>query len=700
MKSWMLLIVALLLAGCTTRETQKLLDDTPMLYSAKGDRVNLWPAYYRNGDTHSVIWPIGKVADDSFAIRPLVFVRHDGEAGWRNWEYSLCWPLAVADLKNQEMRALNVWWKWRPASEFFVVPVLWSGKDYFVLFPVYWHFESPWLGKEGADSLFPLYIWRRNETRNYWDFWLGAPFFRICRDGKDAPLDGHLWPLYGTYGDHGARNRFWLWPLGWSETVDAPGGDWMSWTFPLYYASHEKQGNTTTFCSPLVLATWEKGDLASHGVLPVYWRRKEGNILLTPIAGWTKPSSDTGYVYLTPLACLGKHAGEREGWLAPLFYFDNGTGFFLSLPYGYDDRKGWRYWLTPLAGDWKKAGGKASGGWIFPLALWSADDREPKQRSLVTPLFWRNTSCSEKKGEESCDHGIPLVYNREKRMRKGQMTQSNFDFLLGLGLSSEQSRTGADEDGCNRQFFSLLWFLWRSEKNRTAWNERLSVKAQDITLDETGKAVMPAPAATGARHVNDSSEHSLLLFLYRDSQSANDKDYRHQSQTILWPLWHAEEGSSQRQIVDVKAPVKTPPKIVSENNASFQILTRFGWRHTLTTKNENETRQVTEVSKGLDGLLWHRGAKTVTRTLADGKTETADAGQHSILGYFWQNTWNADGSRSLDAFPGFSSDHRADGSTSVSWLWRFYRHDCGANGSRKLDLLFLPIIRHEGKPAK
>jgi uncharacterized lipoprotein YajG len=28
----LLLIATLLLAGCTTRETQKLLDDTPMLY--------------------------------------------------------------------------------------------------------------------------------------------------------------------------------------------------------------------------------------------------------------------------------------------------------------------------------------------------------------------------------------------------------------------------------------------------------------------------------------------------------------------------------------------------------------------------------------------------------------------------------------------------------------------------------------------
>jgi hypothetical protein len=697
MKTWMLLIAALLLAGCTTRETQKLLDDTPMLYSAKPDRVNLWPAYYKNGDTQSVVWPIGKVADDSFAIRPLVFVRHDGDPDMGNWEYSLCWPLAVADLKHQEMRALTVWWKWRQESEFFIVPVLWSGPDYFVLFPIYWHFDSPWRGQQGCDSLFPAYIWNRDDDCGKWDLWLAPPFFRICRDHQGAPLDGHLWPLYGSYEDHGMRNRFWLWPLGWSETSGETGGDWLNWTIPLYYAEHEKVADKTLFVSPLAQARWEKGRLAAHGVLPLYWRCQEGNIFLTPLAGWTQASAETGYAYVTPLLCWGKHAGEREGWLAPFFYFDNDPGIFLSLPYGHNDRKGWRYWLTPLAGDWQKDAGKRSGGWILPLAIWSSEKGDTRRSEIYTPLFWNKTTDSKKDNQQSWERGIQLIYNREKQVQNGQVTQSDFDLLLGLGLSREHSRTGSGEDGGGHDSFSLLGCLWTQEDDRTVWRERQSIKAKDITIDHVGQAVIPEPVAAGNRHVNESSTRSLLLLLYRYSRQSNDQDYNRQSQTLLWPLWHAESCSSERKIRDPKAPMATPPRIAKENAASFQVLTRFGWRHSLNTQDEAETHQVTEVSKGLDGLLWHRGAKTVARKLADGKIETADAGQHSILGYFWQNTWNADGSRSLDAFPGFSSDRRADGSTSFSWLWRFYRHECGANGSRKLDLLFLPIIRHEGK---
>ncbi|MFC1806278.1 hypothetical protein ACFL09_04775, partial [Planctomycetota bacterium] len=55
-----------------------------------------------------------------------------------------------------------------------------------------------------------------------------------------------------------------------------------------------------------------------------------------------------------------------------------------------------------------------------------------------------------------------------------------------------------------------------------------------------------------------------------------------------------------------------------------------------------------------------------------------------------------DGDRSLDAFPFITWDRKEDGSRHVSFFWRLFRNERGADGGRKLDVLFVPLVRREG----
>ena len=53
---------------------------------------------------------------------------------------------------------------------------------------------------------------------------------------------------------------------------------------------------------------------------------------------------------------------------------------------------------------------------------------------------------------------------------------------------------------------------------------------------------------------------------------------------------------------------------------------------------------------------------------------------------------------SLDCFPFISVDKRADGYRRFSFMWRLFRNERTADGGRKVDLLFIPIVRRKGKP--
>ncbi len=56
-----------------------------------------------------------------------------------------------------------------------------------------------------------------------------------------------------------------------------------------------------------------------------------------------------------------------------------------------------------------------------------------------------------------------------------------------------------------------------------------------------------------------------------------------------------------------------------------------------------------------------------------------------------------DGDESLDVFPFITWGRKKDGYWKASFLWRFYRNERKADGTRALDLLFIPILHSKGR---
>ena len=81
------------------------------------------------------------------------------------------------------------------------------------------------------------------------------------------------------------------------------------------------------------------------------------------------------------------------------------------------------------------------------------------------------------------------------------------------------------------------------------------------------------------------------------------------------------------------------------------------------------------------------------RPLRDGKSGTLnDSTRARVLWRLWHYE-RLNGSVSVDMFPAITYDCKTDGFKKTSFLWRFYRNEHAADGTRKLDVLFIPLMR-------
>ena len=169
----------LLSSGCTTVEMKGTPFYTGEYAKRNGpaeQRVNAWPVFYYRAPALSVLWPIFEFTDDHTAVRPFFSVYGLDQT---NREYNVLWPLMQFD---------------RQTGENWIFPVFW-GKDYEVVFPVYWHYGQPWGKTGGTDSLFPLWILDRNGT-NHFNLFCPWPLMHWWSDARDREAGSMVLPLY------------------------------------------------------------------------------------------------------------------------------------------------------------------------------------------------------------------------------------------------------------------------------------------------------------------------------------------------------------------------------------------------------------------------------------------------------------------------------------------------------------------------
>jgi hypothetical protein len=385
------------------------------------DRVNLWPLLYYREPALSVLWPIMELTDDHFAIRPLMSI-YDRKTD--DPVYNVLWPLARFDTANHRHRIFPFFW----------------GEEYFVGFPLYWHFDDPW-GDGGYNGLWPLWSYRsrgegRYSTHIVW------PFLHF-KHWSDNNTGGRVWPLAGSYNTHGLRYRFAAWPLGhqWKdERADRQG----SCVVPLYY--HHRSENKSLFLS-LPYSRAEEHDRSWETVLPLYHRRRSATskgfysllyssgedtttdtkwnltvplwyaksapderMVATLAGGYWREGNEKRWMAVPLLA--GGRSSEESGdvWVGgPLIHagWDGEYGSHHVFPFYYRSRStaGKRFYSLL----WSSGADTDGSHWqlLMPL-LYRQQDED--SRTLITPLYAQGTADG---GETRWKSIVPLLFNRK-----------------------------------------------------------------------------------------------------------------------------------------------------------------------------------------------------------------------------------------------------------------------------------------------
>ena len=515
-----------------------------------------------------------------------------------------------------------------------VVPVFWGG-DYFVAFPLVWWFDK-------TKGVFPAF-WQD-------DAFVVAPLFWYKKDKhcllfplwlhnkEDEGRDTHvLWPLL-RWKDTKDESGFHVWPLFGSYQGKQDNAD-ERYRFALWPLVHDYHDTNETFriAFPLFCQYQEKGD-GWWVLAPFAYRGHKGADALT----------------LTPLWSAGNTGEARWSALLPLYYQSANAA------------KKTRRVLTPLVG-WSESPDKRR--WTaVPLLSSIAWGRGEKDVWVLGPLAHARWG-----GDNVQHHALPFYYydrnrklflsplvSRQSKKREGFLNllmllahyshkkdgEKEFQFLLPL----TSVRWGARDGSSGTRLFPLFArdksVFDRPEIVRPKY-KRGAMKGWRKTL-----TIFPWMAFTRGEHTT------------QPLKGSGGRTTRHeQHDCSLWPLWSNTSANVTSTAADQKAEGKQ-----SFRKRDFSLL---GWLY------DYELRE---------GKMARGKPKSGTRHVR----------QRVLVGLVHDERFGDD--RSLDVFPFITWDSKADGYRKASFLWRLYRNERTADGGRKLDLLFIPLLRRQGKP--
>ena len=391
--------------GC--RSLDRLFRNSPLSGAEiDADRINLWPLFYRNGESVAVLWPGYDEDVKGFALRPLL--THDGD----HWE--LLPPLCYWNTKTGD-------WVFLPA---------YSLGDSFGLFPI---FGSGWLNHAGP-------FWWDLDHAGKLDAGGLFPLFQIGTDFT------HIGPMIWGYKPNGETQYMAVLPFfGYGES-DEGGGMILSliggrgWdkegktTFvnvlgPVFHHSDAPSGSETSVLWPLINVSrspnhesWRVWPIASQGTLT----DTEGNPLsqeTTALAGLfrhtSQPTSKTTETTSLRFLPLFSYRAKDGGSETIVDYF---------TLYGHKDHKGGATGIhigTPL------------------LFNYRGEERGYRWSSLLGTLRYQSFQ------DES---EFSLLYYLYRQKTRG--TETTRDFFPFCSWDTGENRSG----------FSFLWRLFRYER--------------------------------------------------------------------------------------------------------------------------------------------------------------------------------------------------------------------------------------------
>ncbi|MBM4035017.1 MAG: hypothetical protein FJ291_25015 [Planctomycetes bacterium] len=643
-------------------------------WSDKASTSQLVPPFYyhtkgpEGTDTH-VLWPIFESLDTKT------------EQGWRLWPFA-------GDYKSKDRRYS------------------------FALWPL-GHYERE--GDKTTRVAFPLYF-EASEKDKGWRLLIPAFFHKA--EGADSLTLTPLW-----FG--GKKGK-----VEWDGVV------------PLYYRSSDAATDTERLITPL-LATWRSPDEKSWLVVPLAsrlaWGKGEKDLwFLGPLAHarWGGESTDH---HVIPLY---RYARDSKGWrLATLLVAcgKNEAGEHLTvipLLSGYTrDKAGLsKIFLVPLFSEWQWKGrdNDLLLLWFLAHFRWGRTGELGTQE--VPPAFigfrWEK--------ENVQNHIIPLYYyDRNEQMFLSPLASwrnkpgEKFLNLLGLGAHYTENKRGEKElflpfllsdyawGGEDKElwalfpFFHALWgkdqlahhvlpiyaydrkdkmFLtplvsWQTKPDQGFFN--LGMLLAHYAREKDGKRELVIPPLLSTIWWNDKAGEKGIATSPLFSWSKRAKPDGTESREELWvaPWLEADRWTGTRSFTE--GGKKTEYKFAERSNEFFPF-----WDYTYSHHIPTEGPPTTTAEFNILYWLYDYERREGMKDQKDPK-KTHDYVRSRILWHVMHYD-QLDGRESLDVFPFITWDRKKDGYRKTSFLWRLYRNEHGRDGSRSLDILFLPLLRKKG----
>lgn len=655
----------------------------------------LLPVYYHSANKEAAVW-----------LTPLWMQgrsANPAEGGW-----AALFPLAFHSYNDKSATTLSPLWLSHTAAN----P---QEKSWSTLLPVYYHGAQ-----QGADLLLTP-LWAQG-TRSNASWQCQLPFYFARQEGAD---------------------QFWATPLGGLRTA-AGRRSWMIYPL-LSWGRRHADGGEFWALAPLIHADWNASNSVSH-LLPFYYYNSGTHTALSPLwARWTElgctnalvppalswVSSDAASSDLWLALGLGKFSwGAQPGsqYLMPLFYQDRERQQFLSLLWAGWPTAGGRIAALPPALSWKETRPERSDlHLLLCLGQFSWGDKPGAQYLL--PFFYQNSSehtflspvWAQWLSAGGTNTAVPLALS----WLTADERRKNLWLALGLGKFSWGAQPGSSyllpvyyHDPQSHEFYTPLYGRDPGVDGYTYFATPLVGQRQGA---HTGSWAFPLYSHKrevqsgdiddwllwGNHWERDGISRSVFfpVFGYHnfgplDSVPGSDRRRAHfgkdffcipycwyRNETYLSPAPEARPRPAAPTRMKGGAPL---PHLapVREDKFTHGVFPLWSYANVEKPAQGHQT---------IDGscLLWLYNYNREISPLAYAPAGTNDFTCARFLWHFWYYE-RLNGDVSVDLFPGITYDRKRDGFKKYSWLWRFFRYERDKDGGKKLDLLFIPLMRTAG----
>lgn len=511
-------------------------------------------------------------------------------------------------------------------------------------------------------ALRPLYSQYKQEGKSGgWDeFNLFWPLVQADLRDDDYRIFPVLWG--------GTTNRSYecVFPVWFSGRRDGGTEGWNAF-FPLWIANWDADESSLKTLGGLAGERTRKSGYASSWCFPLWYWNNEG-LLATPLYGRTPDAY----------------------WFFPLWYRDADT--FVSLPYSrWGDGKsgGWGVPALLSWGGWEEDGDWKANG---PLGLLGAEhnvtDMNVSDEAWCWPVWQRNQWL--KKGRHSGRQRILRGVCEWEWDDAGLESAHVFPLFAWDRAGTFYTPLGGrrvDTNACETTTYYTVLAGTREGRKRGGWVFPFCDRERDVDFENQAARLdaVRLPDDIEVR-IHESTNRTGTVSYSRSGTLVSSSDETTwfllaDDRKNIWgapvPAWHQEKRPAATNDYELTWSRKRGYELIFNVRENRGVRFSSGTREKAADKTSDKTRL----------LVWlYESDGTCDRM-------TGDVYRHRrMLWRLWD--WErANGDVSLDVFPGFSYDAKADGFTKMSLLWRLFRYENDPKSGVSADLLFLPVRR-------